>query len=106
VITDIIELSQLPIEGKIVLFIAWDTAPCKKFLNYARQGIEIIENREDSIKGSYFRILNSTEIKEKYRLTTMPTSIVFINGEEKLRFTGHLWSQFEIADKILEGFNK
>ena len=86
-IINITEIGQIPTEGKVVLFVAFDTAPCRKFLNYSRQAIGILEKNPTG--ASYLQISNTAEVKEKFRISAMPTCIVFVDGEEKKRFSGH-----------------
>ena len=98
--------NEIPKEGKVAVFVTFNTSPCKKFLNYSRQSIGMLENEKNPQGGTYLNILNNAEVKEALRITVMPACIVYVNGEEKKRFTGHFWSQFEIAGFIAEGFNK
>jgi len=103
---DITEPIQIPAEGKVAVFVIFDTAPCRKFINYANTAIGRILEAKEPTGGSYFKIINTPPVKEALRISLMPTCIVYVDGEEKKRFTGHFWSEFEIANKISEGFNK
>jgi hypothetical protein len=99
----IINPNEIPKEGKVVLFVTFETAPCKKFINTANQSISIIE--KNKVEASYYQITNNNEVKEALRINSMPTCIVYVDGEEKKRFSGHFYSQFEIANMISNGFN-
>lgn len=97
--------NDIPKEGKVAVFVTFKTTPCQKFLNYSRQAIGILEGK-NPLGGSYFNIQNTPEVKEALKINMMPTCIVYVDGVEKKRFTGHFWSQFEIANYISEGFSK
>lgn len=103
-ILEITNPSDIKKEGASVLFVAFNTAPCRKFMNYARQAIGILESQGKEI--SYFQITNTPEVKKALNVSAMPTTIIYVDGEEKSRFAGHLWGQFEIAGKINGGINK
>jgi hypothetical protein len=104
-IQEINEISQIPSKGKVVVFVVFNTAPCKKFINYAFQAIGILEKPIDPTGGLYFQINNTPAVKESLRISLMPTCIIYVDGEEKKRFTGHYHSQFEIANMIRKGFS-
>ena len=103
---DITNPNEIPKEGKVAVFVTFDTAPCKKFINTSNQSIGMLEKEPNPAGGTYFRITNNADVKEALGITRMPVGIVYVNGEEKKRFTGHFWSHFEIAGFIAEGFNK
>lgn len=106
-IIEIDNLDKLPSEGKIVVFILIDKkAPCKKFLNYAKQATGILEDGNNPQYALYFLLPWNDVTKNEFRLSSMPTTIIYVDGEEKKRFSGHFWSHFEIASMIVEGFNK
>lgn len=103
-ILEITNPSDIKKKGASVLFVAFNTAPCRKFMNYARQAIGILESQGKEI--SYFQITNTPEVKKALNVSAMPTTIIYVDGEEKSRFAGHLWGQFDIAGKINEWINK
>ena len=103
---DITEPVQIPTKGKVVVFVVFDTAPCRKFMNYVNVAIGKVLEAKEPTGNSYFKIINSTSVKEALRISSMPTCIVYVDGEEKTRFSGHFWSEFEIANKINQGFSK
>lgn len=102
---EIINVSEIPKEGKVALFVTFNTAPCKKFINTSENAIGMIESK-NHIGATYFKITNNAEVKEALNITSMPVCIIYVDGEEKKRFTGHFWSNFEIANMIGEGFSK
>jgi len=100
---DITSPNEIPKEGKAVVFVVFETAPCKKFINASNSAInEVLKDKENH----YFKLLNTPEVKEALGITSMPTAIVYVDGEEKKRFSGHFYSRFEIAAMIGEGFTK
>lgn len=103
---DITSPDEIPKEDKVAVFVTFNTRPCRKFLNCSNNAIGILENEKNHHGGTYLNILNTTEVKEALRIFAMPTCIVYVNGEEKKRFTGHFWSRLEIVGFIAEGFNK
>lgn len=94
-------LSAMPTEGKVVLVVAWDTAPCKKFINTLNQAIgHILSKNEKTADISYFKIPNTNEVKQSIKVSQMPSCIIYQDGVEKKRFGGHWCSMFDIAGYI------
>jgi len=107
-ITEIQKVEQIPQEGLVVVVVlVGNRAPCVKYLNYFRQAMGILEDpKKNPANAKYFTLTWNNEVKTALNLHGMPTTIVYKDGEEKKRFVGHFWSQFEIAQFIGEGFAK
>lgn len=95
------DISLMPKEGNVVLLFQVATrAPCKKFYNEMSAGIsELLQD----VQATYYTVELTTEIKKQFRVSYLPTVIVYRDGKETKRFNGHYWSKFQIAAWIKEG---
>jgi hypothetical protein len=104
---EIDSISKVPTTGKVVVVIINGfRAPCKKFVNTTNQSIGIIESANPPAGGLYFLLQLNNDLKDSLFISAMPIAIVYVNGVEKKRWSGHWYSEFQIANMIREGFSK
>jgi hypothetical protein len=97
----ITSMDQIPKTGIAVLLCqVEERSPCKKFYNEMNACIS--ELMQD-VQAQWLVVELTPEIREAIRSHYLPTVIVYKNGEETKRFTGHYWGKFQISDYIREG---